>query len=741
MRAATIPNSASHDEPLPHGPASPMSIRAVALEYIRNGWRPIPVPLREKGPRLKNWQRLRAEEADVARLFKNGQNVGLLLGEPSGGLVDVDLDSPEAVTLASSFLPITERIHGRSSSPASHRWYRTKPVALPEKFSDPTGACLVELRSTGQQTLAPPSIHPSGEVVEWESEGEASEVKASELRRGVSRLAAATLLVRSWPSEGGRHEFVLAVAGLLLRSAWSLEEARNFIWLVAKAAGDEEWRARGRDVDSTAKRLAANGSATGAKRLNQLLGKEIVNRICQWLDLQPVKDKPVERCGIQHTTDLGNARRFVARHGGDIRYCHLWHKWMVWDGTRWCIDETGEIERRAKETVRAIYEEAAGAKDSGRRATLGKWAALSESEARLRAMVSLAKSEPGVPVIPSELDTDAWQLNCANGTVDLRTGELRPHRREDLCTKLAPVNYDPEAKFPLWLGFLTEIMGNRKPLVDFLQRALGYSLTGDIREQVFFILYGTGANGKSTLTETFKSALGDYGSQAEFGTFLARKTDAIRNDLARLAGARFVSASEAEAGRRLSEELVKTVTGGEAVPARFLYGEFFEFRPQFKLFLATNHKPIIKGTDTAIWRRIRLVPFTVTIPLEQQDRELPGKLHAELPGILTWAVQGCLAWQEQGLDAPQDVVTATKDYREEMDLLAAFLEECCVQTSEATVPAGRLYERYKKWCDDNGESPLNQQTFGMRLSERDFKSVRTGRVRSRRGICLCDGGD
>ena len=230
MSTITIPKtSVSHDEPLPHGPATPISIRAVALAYIRNGWRPIPVPLGEKGPRLKNWQKLRAEESDVARLFKNGQNVGLLLGEPSGGLVDVDLDSPEAVTLAASFLPATERIHGRRSSPASHRWYRTNPASSPEKFSDPNGACLVEIRSTGQQTLAPPSIHPSGEVVQWEREGEASEVEASELRRGVSHLAAAALLARSWPSKGGRHEAAMALAGWLIRSSWSVADTRNFI--------------------------------------------------------------------------------------------------------------------------------------------------------------------------------------------------------------------------------------------------------------------------------------------------------------------------------------------------------------------------------------------------------------------------------------------------------------------------------------------------------------------------------
>ena len=512
---------------------------------------------------------------------------------------------------------------------------------------------------------------------------------------------------------------------------------------MAKAARDEEWRARGRDVESTAKRLAANGAATGASRLFELMGKEVVSRAGQWLDLRQAKDpgESAAECSPNHTTDLGNARRLIARHGEDIRFCYSRGEWLIWSGTRWGWDDSGEIERRAKDTIGAIYQEAANETDADRRIRLAKWAASSESDVRIRAMVSLAKSEPGIPILPGELDADPWSLNCLNGTIDLRTAELRPHRRGDYCTKQVPINYDPSAACPTWWGFLNRIIAENAGLIDYLQRAVGYALTGNTREQVLFMLYGTGQNGQTTFLESIKTCLADYSRQADFSTFLARAGDSIRNDIARLAGARFVCAVEAEGGKQLSEALVKSITGEDTVSARFLYSEFFEFRPPFKLFLATNNLPVIKGTDTAIWRRIRLVPFTVTIPPEQQDRELLGKLHPELPGILAWAVKGCLAWQEQGLDAPKDVVTATKDYREEMDILAAFLDECCVQTPEATVPAGRLYGRYTQWCDDNGDPPLNQQMFGMSLSERGFKSGRTGRVRLRKGIGLCDGGD
>ena len=463
-----------------------------------------------------------------------------------------------------------------------------------------------------------------------------------------------------------------------------------------------------------------------------------MSRAGQWLDLQQAKDvsEEIAECATNRTTDLGNARRLVGRHGQDIRFCHSRGKWLVWLGTRWAWDNSGDIDRRAKDTVGAIYQEAAKEADADRRIRLAKWAASSESDVRLRAMVSLAKSEPGVPVVPCELDADLWQLNCLNGTLDLRTGELRPHRLEDYCTKQVPVNYYPRAACPTWRGFLNRIMDENTGLIDYLQRAVGYALTGNTREQVLFMLYGTGANGKTTFLEPIKVCLADYSRQADFSTFLARAGDPIRNDIARLAGARFVCAVEAEGGKHLSEALVKSITGEDTVSARFLYGEFFEFRPQFKLFLATNHKPVIKGTDTAMWRRIRLIPFTVTIPPQQQDRELLGKLHAELPGILAWAVRGCLSWQRNGLGTPKDVVDATKDYQDEMDSLGDFLTECCDVGAGAEVAAGELYKAYTAWSEAQGEHPLGKRNFGSRLAERGFTRSRTMAGRLWEGITL-----
>lgn len=341
-------------------------------------------------------------------------------------------------------------------------------------------------------------------------------------------------------------------------------------------------------------------------------------------------------------------------------------------------------------------------------------------------MVSLAKSEPGVPVISEQLDAHPWLLNCQNGTLDLHTGKLLHHRREHLLTKQVPLAHDPEARCPRWLGFLAEITDNKRDLADFLQRVVGYALTGDTGEQVLFFLHGAGANGKTTFLETVKAMLGDYGQQAEFSTFLTRQYDSVRNDVARLAGARFVAAVEAESGRRLSEVLVKQLTGGDTVVARFLYAEHFEFHPQFKLFLAGNHKPEIRGTDPGIWRRILLLPFTVTIPKEKQDKRLLQKLRVELPGILSWAVQGCLRCQKRGLDPPKIVLAATNAYRQEEDVIGSFLTECCVQRRDTRSTAKDLYSALQQWCEENGEFVPTQKAFGQRLRERGFQRCRGG---------------
>lgn len=439
-------------------------------------------------------------------------------------------------------------------------------------------------------------------------------------------------------------------------------------------------------------------------------------------------------------SDIGNAELLLERHGVDLHYVHPWNRWLVWDGTRWQQDDVGATDAMVKESLRWLTASANKISDPGQRKKLLRFALDSERAGRVRAALQMAQSENGIPVVPDDLDRDPWIINVSNGKIDLRTGELRSHDRADLATMIAPVDYDPSATCPLWLEFLDRILDGNEELITFMQRVIGYSLTGLTTEQIILIVWGPGANGKSVLINTIIKLLGDYAQQAPAETFLARR-DSIPNDVARLRGARMVAAAELGEGRRLNEALVKRMTGGDKVTARFMRAEWFEFDPQFTPWLATNHKPEIIGTDLGIWRRIRLVPFTVTIPEAERDPLLAQKLEHELPGILAWAVQGCLDWQQHGLTTPDAVTAATADYRNDQDVLGRFLEDCCDLSPDNRVKAGELHTRLGYWSNENGHETLTAKALANRLKERGLVNERSKNARYWVGIALRGGGD
>lgn len=334
-----------------------------------------------------------------------------------------------------------------------------------------------------------------------------------------------------------------------------------------------------------------------------------------------------------------------------------------------------------------------------------------------------------------ELDRDPWLLNVKNGTLDLRTGELREHRREDLITKLAPVEYDPDADSPTWEAFLETVVPNEDTR-RFLQRAVGYSLTGVVGEKVLPCLLGRGDTGKTTFIEAVMDLLGDdYAAPAAPDLLLSKRGSSHPTELADLLGKHFVPTVEVEEGRRLAESLVKQLTGGDRIKARYMREDFFEFRPTHKVWLAANHAPIIRGGDDAIWNRVKKVSFDVVIPKERQDRRLREKLRAEASGILAWAVRGCLEWQRDGLGEPGEVAAATAEYREDMDTFAEFLAEKCVLEAEEWISAARLRRAYADWCRDTGERPLSWEVVTGRLRERGCSPSRARRraARARRG--------
>jgi putative DNA primase/helicase len=443
--------------------------------------------------------------------------------------------------------------------------------------------------------------------------------------------------------------------------------------------------------------------------------------------------------GGQHRTDLGNARRLIALHGQDVRYCHPWRKWLIWTGARWEADDRAHVYRLARSVVTALHAEAGAIEDKADRDEAFAWAFRSEGSARLNAMVELAAHEPGVPILPGELDASPWLLNCPNGTLDLISGELRPHRREDLITKLAGSAYLEDADCPTWFSFLTRILADDSDLLGYFQRIVGYSLSGSVADHALFFLHGRGQNGKSTFVEAVQHVMGDYAITINADVLTTTAREQHPTGVADLQGRRFVATVEVEDGRRLAEALVKQLTGGDRIRARRMGQDFFEFEPTHKLWMAANHKPTIRGGDVGIWRRIKMIPFAVQIPKEEINADLPGQLHDEGPGILAWAVRGFREWRTVGLRDPPVVIAATDAYKEEMDPILDFLGECCVAGPEAgsSEKASDLFMAYAGWCRHIGEPcPVSRNRFGRILTEKGIGALKNNSVAYRTGIKL-----
>jgi putative DNA primase/helicase len=420
--------------------------------------------------------------------------------------------------------------------------------------------------------------------------------------------------------------------------------------------------------------------------------------------------------------DVGNADRFVTHFGADVRYTKEWG-WVVWDGKRWTRDTLDRVRLYAQQLRDHVVRDALEVENRDAGNSLLAHAAKLGSTRHINSM--LTEAAPKCPASTIEFDRDPWLLNCDNGVLDLRTGTLKPHDRSLLISKLAPVSYDPDATCPYWRMFVYRIMAGNVDLINFLQRALGYSISGNTQEQAMFLMYGTGGNGKSTLWGAIAHILGDYALNIRVATILRKEREnssAASGDIARLIGARYVTASEPDMGKSLDVGIVKDLTGSDPITARFLYKEDFQFMPELKLWLSTNHKPVIRDTTNAIWRRLNLIPFTVTFTDQDRDPNLSDKLRKEAPGILAWLVEGCRKWQDTGLRPPETVRAASDAYRKEMDVLAPFIAECCIRGNASVYVLHKdLYKAYSSWCLDMGERPLGRNNFADMLRERGYK--------------------
>lgn len=453
--------------------------------------------------------------------------------------------------------------------------------------------------------------------------------------------------------------------------------------------------------------------------------------------LQSIGDSlPEQPATLCNDSDIANAREFYGDWREHVMYIHSHKTWSVWDGRRWREDDRGVINEHAKSTAARLYQEALdlptdSAPLAERRKQRLKHTARANNVNGYSAMLTAAQSMPSLAVTVHELDANPWLFNAQNGCVDLQNLDFHESRRADRITKVAGVSFDFDATAPRWAEFLRRIFDGNDHLINYIRRAIGYSLTGLTSEQCFFMLYGTGANGKSTFLNVVSRMLGDYSSQTPFETILQRKYESDgRSDLAALVGSRLVRASEGDKGRRLAESVVKLLTGEDSVTVRKLYGHFFTYRPEFKLWLATNHKPRIGGNDHGIWRRIRVIPFTVQIPDSERDTGLEGKLVGELPGIFNWALVGLMEWMDSGLGVPSEIADAVETYQTEEDLLGQFILEHCECSDTLQCFNKALYEKFCEWCESQGEVRRTGKWMSGQLIERGYRQSRaaSGRI-------------
>lgn len=427
--------------------------------------------------------------------------------------------------------------------------------------------------------------------------------------------------------------------------------------------------------------------------------------------------------------DTGNAQRFKDMFGDVVRYSYVRKNWFFYNGKTWVIDQEGKLKSLADKVIEKMKDEPnyipEGIDEEQAKKAFQKHLKTSRSSRGKTNM--LKESEHLLPIQMDEFDKDPYLFNVQNGYLDLRTGKLHEHDKEKYFTRISSVEYTDKIDCPLWHEFLNQIFDNNRELIDYVQRAVGYSLSGSTEEQMMFILYGNGRNGKSVFLDIITEIFGSYSANIQPQTIMVKQqSSAANSDIARLDGARLVTTTEPNEGVRLDEGLVKQLTGGDKVTARFLYENEFDFIPQFKLWMATNHKPIIRGTDDGIWRRLAVIPFTVQIPEHKVDKRLKHKLRRELTAILNWAVEGYMMWSKEGLKEPQIIKDQRKEYRTEMDAVEAFIEDRCVRDDFAHVQAKTLYQEYREWAIDNNQYLMSNTKFGREMAKKFPKRKSNG---------------
>ena len=556
---------------------------------------------------------------------------------------------------------------------------------------------------------APPS--------EASSDAEPVDIPDDELMRKISQSRQGTLFGDLWEGNYGKYYSSQSEADLALCNILAFWTGRD------RKRMDDLFRQSGLMRSKWDRKQA--GTTYGALTISKA--------VSECIKVYQPKAKYSRKFGTEEKVysldDTGNAEMFHDYFGDKIRYNYVDKTWHYWDGIKWNVDNTGEVKKLVDKLLNvmaspvrmSLYSDKDEVRDAYEKH-------LKRSRGSQRKNAILEETKHLCAVLPDEIDCDPMLLNTPAGIVDLHTGKISPHDPEKFMTRCTGVEPSSKCQIPQWENFLETVFDGNQEKIRAYQIFCGYSLTGLTNEQVAFFPYGDGLNGKSTAQDTLSDILGSYAMNIQPESLMVKhgSSGGPNSDIARLKGARMVVTSESNEGERLNEGLLKQLTGGDKITARRLYGNEFEYIPQFKLWFNTNHKPNIRGTDKGIWRRIVLIPFTVTIPANKVDKNLKYKLMSEAPGILSWMIDGCLKWQQDGIFIPLEMQQAVSEYRTEMDIVQQFLNECCEELPGAMVSASDLYKAYARWADDSGEYKMTKTMFGRKMAEKREKVRKSG---------------
>jgi putative DNA primase/helicase len=676
---------------------------------------------KSKIPVDANWQEQGKSQEEAQSVTGN---LGLLLGSKSN-VMDVDLDCSEAKDLAKLILPKPFAQFDRCTADSGHFLYKATSFGPTKRFgANGAKTTLVELRGDGSQTMIPPSVHPDGDSLVFKDVSpEVADIEYSDLLRSVSFLAACAEITQLW-SDGRRHDLALSFSGLCLKQGVDAQLLVNIIQRICEITGDPDEQDRMNCAKTSVGRH--NDEVRGYLGLVDCIGKAAADRITERVatycgnqarSLSVLEEASAEVINFGQFTNSNNVTE--AKLGEafgywlDARAVFVMQskQWAIWNGSYWNADECTMMNKFA---FRFITEAKEALIDTGNHSASGSLSSF-ESLNRLENLCKLASTDRAVSL--KDFDTDLLLLAAPNQWIDLSSGTAHDPNPSVLVSKAIATDYCAKSTCPNFERFLQGIFENDQDLIAYVQRAIGYSLTGSTAEQCLFILIGDGANGKSTFINVINKMLGDYSKSAASQTLIAKGSSSVGDDLVDLRGARLISVSETETGEALAEAKIKQMTGGDRVKGRPLYGTHVEFDFTGKIWLATNSLPSINNIDHGIWRRIHAIPFNHTFTAEEQDKELGSKLTKELPGILNWAIKGCLDWQKQGLNPPQTVLEQVSAYKTEMDSFAQFIRDECKLDPDIKYPASKLYETYRHYCQAIGRKPQSTTAFKKALDK------------------------